>query len=135
MPLVLFNSKIGPYQVLALRARVDQGKMAVKWCSAFPKAPASLEPHHQIVECHIQDTHWGGDLTPLQRCSRCILQLQPTGLYNNNNRKKIKYKYRCKYYEQSEIDRYYNLYIKSILLLVGKKKPRLYNLQILHSDI
>ena len=25
-----------------------------------PKAPALLEPHHQIVLCHIQDTHRGG---------------------------------------------------------------------------
>ena len=27
--------------------------MAMKWFSAFPKAPAFLEPHHQIVKCHI----------------------------------------------------------------------------------
>ena len=30
--------------------------MAMKGCSAFPKAPASLEPHHQIVLCHISRT-------------------------------------------------------------------------------
>ena len=71
-----------------------------------------LEPHHQIVSCHIRDTHWagvlplfrdtvaifycssitrtspsdcfvsytghslGGGLTPLQRCTWCILHLQ-----------------------------------------------------------
>ena len=45
MPLVLFN----PYQVLPLRARVDLGAMAIKGYSAFPKAPTSLEPLHQIV--------------------------------------------------------------------------------------
>ncbi len=45
--------------------------------TAFPKAPALLEPHHQIVWCHIQDT--------LQRCSQCILQLQLTGLFFLNN--------------------------------------------------
>ena len=49
MRLVLFNPKIGPYQVLPLRARVDLGAMAMKGYSAFPKAPALLEPHHQIV--------------------------------------------------------------------------------------
>ena len=38
-----------PYQVLPLRARVDLGAMAMKGYSAFPKAPALLEPHHQIV--------------------------------------------------------------------------------------
>ena len=28
------------------------------------QAPALLEPHHQIVSCHNQDTRWGS-LTPL----------------------------------------------------------------------
>ena len=79
MQLVLFNPLIGPNQVLPFRSRVDAGAMVTKVCSAFPKAPASLEPHHQIVKCHIQDTRWGGGLTPLQRCSRCILLPQPTG--------------------------------------------------------
>ena len=40
--------------------------MAMKGYPAFPKVPASLEPHHQIVQCHIQDTRWGGVL-PLCR--------------------------------------------------------------------
>ena len=64
--------------MLPLRARVDLGAMAMKRYSAFPKAPALLEPHYQIVLCHIQDTRWAS-LTPLQRCSRCIQQPQPTG--------------------------------------------------------
>ena len=38
----------------------------MKGYSAFSKAPALLEPHHQIVQCHIQDTHQGGVL-PLRR--------------------------------------------------------------------
>ena len=42
-----------------LRTRVDLGAMAMKGYSVFPKAPALLEPHHQIVYCHIQDTRWG----------------------------------------------------------------------------
>ena len=50
--------------------------MAIKGYSAFPKAPAGTSP--SIVLCHIQDTRWGGDLTPLQRRSQCILQPQPT---------------------------------------------------------
>ena len=45
--------------MLPFRARVDLGAMAMKGYSAFPKAPASLEPYHQIVYCHIQDTRWG----------------------------------------------------------------------------
>ena len=36
-----------PYQVLPLR--VDLGAMAMKGYSASPKAPALLEPHHQII--------------------------------------------------------------------------------------
>ena len=40
---------IGTYQVLPLRARVDFKAMAMKEYSAFPKAPALLEPHYQIV--------------------------------------------------------------------------------------
>ncbi len=79
MQLVLFNPLIGLYQVLPLRARVDLGAMVMKGFSAFSKAPASLERQHQIVWCHILDTHGGGGLTSLQRCSQYILQPQPTG--------------------------------------------------------
>ena len=64
---------MGLYQVLPLRARVDWGAIAVKGCPAFPKAPVLMEPHHQIVSCHISG-HSLGSLTSLQRCSRCILQ-------------------------------------------------------------
>ena len=64
MLLFLFNPEIGPYQVLPLWARVDLGAMVMKGYSAFPKAPALLEPHHQIVKCHIQDTRWRGGSYP-----------------------------------------------------------------------
>ena len=47
---VLLDPLIGPYQVLPLQLRVDQGVMAMKGYSPFPKA-LGLEPHHQ-------DTHW-----------------------------------------------------------------------------
>ena len=40
--------------MLPRRARVDLGAMAMKGCSVFPKTPALLEPHHQIVYSHIQ---------------------------------------------------------------------------------
>ena len=60
MPLFPFNPRIGPYQVLLRRARVDLGAMAIKGYSAFPKAPAPLEPHHLTVQRHMQDTRWGG---------------------------------------------------------------------------
>ena len=54
MQLFYSTHRLDPYQVLPLRARVDIGAMAVKGCPAFPKAPVSLEPHHQIVWCHIE---------------------------------------------------------------------------------
>ena len=42
-----------PYQVPPLRAGVDLGVVAIKRHSAFPKAPALQEPHHQTVQSHI----------------------------------------------------------------------------------
>ena len=33
--------------------------MAMKGYSAFPKDPALLKPHNQIVSCHIQDSRLG----------------------------------------------------------------------------
>ena len=35
-----------------LRARAEPGAMTMKGYSALPKAPASLETHHQTVQCH-----------------------------------------------------------------------------------
>ena len=48
--------------VLSLLARADLRAISMKEYSAFPKAPALLEPQHQIVLCHIQDTCWEGVL-------------------------------------------------------------------------
>ena len=45
--------------MLSYRARVDLEAMAMKGYLALPKATALLEPHHQIVLCHIKDTHCG----------------------------------------------------------------------------
>ena len=39
--------------MLLIRAKVDLRTIAMKWYSSFPKAPALLEPHHQIVQCNI----------------------------------------------------------------------------------
>ena len=69
MQLVLFNPQIGSYQVLPFRAWMDLGAMAMKGCSEFPKAPASLEPHYQIVECHMSDTRRGGSYLSTEKQS------------------------------------------------------------------
>ena len=39
--------------MLPFRARVDLWAIAIKGYFAFPKAPALLKPHHQIVQGHI----------------------------------------------------------------------------------
>ena len=67
--------------MLQLRARVVLGVIAIKGCSAFPKVPALMDTHHEIVLCHIQDTRWEG-LIPLQSSSRCNQQPQPTGRFH-----------------------------------------------------
>ena len=51
---VPFDSYLGANQILPLRLRVDRGAMAMKRYYAFPKAPALLEPPHQIVYFHIK---------------------------------------------------------------------------------
>ena len=49
--------------MIAPWARVDLGEIAMKRYSAFPKAPALLEPHHQIVY-FISRTLVGGESYP-----------------------------------------------------------------------
>ena len=81
----------------------EPGAMVIKEYSAFPKAPALLKPHSQFVSSHIYYRVVGRralllcrvcvlfspsrlcygtlvreSLTPLQRCSWCILQPQLT---------------------------------------------------------
>ena len=53
--------------MLPLRVRVDLGALARKGYSAFLKAPALLDPHHQMVKCHIKvyssvPADWAGTL-------------------------------------------------------------------------
>ena len=48
--------------MLLLRVRVNLRVMTMKGYSAFHKAPVLLEPRHQLVSCHIQDTHRVGIL-------------------------------------------------------------------------
>ena len=66
--------------MLPLHVRVDLGTMPMKVYSTLSRS-TRLEPRHKIVSCHKQDTRWGLGLSPRQICSRCILQLLPTGLH------------------------------------------------------
>ena len=76
---------------------IPQLDLTLKRYFTFPKDPG-LEPCHEIVYCHIRTLVGGGGLTLLQRCSRRILQPQPTRLkyywqnieriYIQNRRKK-----------------------------------------------
>ena len=70
---------MGPYKVLPLQASVDLGAMAMKGYTAFPKAPASLNFIIRLFSAISRTMVAGGVLTPLQKCSRCILNPQPTG--------------------------------------------------------
>ena len=54
---VLFCPQIEPNQVLPLLVRLDLGIMAMMLNSPFPRAQR-LEPRHQIILCHIQDTRF-----------------------------------------------------------------------------
>ena len=47
--------------MLPVRPRVNLGVIAIKAYSAFPKGPALLELHHQIVYCHISMTLIAGE--------------------------------------------------------------------------
>ena len=69
--------------MLPFWVRVELGAMAMNGCSAFPKAPTSLEPTIRSFSVTsktlIGGRSLGVGLTPLQRCCQCILQPQPTG--------------------------------------------------------
>ena len=65
--------------MLLLRPRVDLGAIEMKGYSAFPKAPALLKPHHQIVSCYIQDTQMAGDLNPSAEMQLVYTTAKPTG--------------------------------------------------------
>ena len=56
--LILFNPLIGPLGTTT-PGRSGHGSDGNKEVLRIPKAPALLEPHHQIFSCHIQDTRCG----------------------------------------------------------------------------
>ena len=85
MLLVLFNPYTGPYHVLPLQARVDQGT---------PHSPKLQHCWNLIIRLFSVISRTlvsvgGGGLTPLQRSSRCILQPQSTGQYTELNVKTV----------------------------------------------
>ena len=77
---VPFDIYIGPFQVLPLRASVELGAMAMHGYFVLPRNPVLLKPYNHIVDCHIRTLVVAWSFTPLQRCSRCILQPHPTWL-------------------------------------------------------
>ena len=81
--IFLFDSELGPSQVIAYGDRVDIGVIAIKRPFTFlnvPRTEASTSCGNPLGE----DT-----LPILLRCNRRIVQLQPTGL--NSTMIKIKY--------------------------------------------
>ena len=77
--------------MLPLRARVDLGAMATKGYSAFSKDPASLKPHHQIVYCHIQDTHWRGGVSYFSAVVQSVYSIAPSDWENRAMVNKLSY--------------------------------------------
>ena len=73
----------------------SSGQHPVSSHSCWMYLRAVFESHHQIV---IYGTHVGGALPHSQRCSRCILQPQPTGLpeYRSSNLEKYTNRYKSK---------------------------------------
>ena len=76
--LVLFNPLIGPYQVLPLRAGVDLEQWQWRGTPHFPKLQHWWNFTIRLFSV-ISRTLVRGGLTPLQRCSQCILQPKLTG--------------------------------------------------------
>ena len=79
------NSSIGPIdRTLSGATTLGQsgpGSNGNEEVFHIPEAVALLEPQHQMVLCHIQDTlREGRGLIFLQRYSQCISQSQLTGL-------------------------------------------------------
>ena len=68
---------ITQFSSIWLPARVDMGAMVMKVYSAFPKALALLEPHHQTSKSY--PGHSLREYTPQQICSLCILQPELPG--------------------------------------------------------
>ena len=71
--------------MLPLRARVHLGARAMKEYSAFPKAPALVELHHQIVLCHIQDTRREVGVLPLRRGEVGVFYWATNGLRDQSS--------------------------------------------------
>ena len=72
--------------MLPRRVRVDVGVISMKGYSTFPKPPASLEPHHPMLLCHIQDSRWAGRLT---LCRGSVSVFEPTKQYTDLNVKTL----------------------------------------------
>ena len=49
----LFDTYMGPYQVVSLWVSIDLGAMAMKGYSAFCKTPGLPELHYKVVKCYI----------------------------------------------------------------------------------
>ena len=64
------------YQVLPLRVRLNLGAMVMKGCPHSPKPQHHWNLTIRLFSVISRTLVWWG-LTPLQRCSRCILQPQP----------------------------------------------------------
>ena len=132
--------------MLSIWARVDLGAMAIKLYSAFPKAPAVLESNHEIVKCHIHNTHLGNEVLPFCKGAVSIFYspsqldnirlicLWACGTYSQNLSTKlhglIKFTvdvYAIYWFEIKKKDNFHNqqLYIFNMIQRIGKQSPEI----------
>ena len=80
----MFNVKVTPGQMLPHRAWVDLGVMVIKQYSTFSKlqyCSLTIRFFNVISRTQVE----GRGVNHQQRCSRCILTLQPTGYYEDES--------------------------------------------------
>ena len=83
--------------------------MAMKECSVFPKPQHYWDLTIRLFSVISRTLiGGGGGLTPLQRCSQCILQPQPTGQYTELNVNQF-------YFEQFNLALVHSLNVKTVL--------------------
>ena len=79
MLLVLVNPYIGSYQVLPLWGQSGPGSDGNEGVLRIPQSSSTAETSPSDCLVSYPGHSLGGGLTPLQRCSQCILQPQLTG--------------------------------------------------------
>ena len=82
MPLVLFNPFDRALPGATTPSQSGPGSNGNEGVLRIPQSPSITGTSPSDCLVSFQDTCWVG-VTPLQRCSQCILQPQPTGQFGS----------------------------------------------------